>query len=332
MTQTLKKNMTSPTVTPKPVSESRSVIINEPPKTLTPPPPKKKPLKPVKFKNFKPIGAPKYQGFNLKNITNIIGRKGHQAFFSLQTVGGIGLAVSGYLSGNDGRMTTGALNTLRNFSGSAFEKGLGPLKKIDKDVGRGALMTAAVLSNLPQLITAITMPGITIAEIVAAAAAVSAYTILATPAWKKSIKLTKEKVKKITQNNNLFKGKTFCPKSVEVEKSIEIEEDNTLKKEKTLTSKFNTAAKKTLVFSTIYVAPALLFVRAGAQLLDGILRMDVAAIAAGSAFVIAPITLAIANRYQTKNQARRQDKATLKEMIKNYPPVPLRDKNNVHKS
>ncbi len=295
----------------------------EKPMTSVPVVPRKDPnnKSPLDGKKITPTAPSKPQGLWFKKLVNKVGPAGHKLFFTLQTLGGVGLAVSGYAEGNSGRMSTGLLNTSRNFIGVAFEKKLGPLKKIDPEMGRAGLMTAALGSNLPQFASAVTLAGVTGAEIMAATCVVAAYSILSIPGWVKSVRFTKDKIKTIKENRKAFAGKKVETTS-EVQKTITIKKE--VDNENSLSHKFRNAARNTMHVSTVYVAPMLLFARAGAQLVDGIIRKDIGAIAAGTAFVMAPLTLLLANKHH-RNKIKEMEKEQQQKLIDAM--LPGNDKN-----
>lgn len=249
---------------------------------------------------FKPNAPAKYQGFHFKKLKEQVGRHGHKLFFGLQTLGGIGLLLSGLLTGNPGRATTGLANTFRNAVGVGYEKRLGFLKKIPRNIGRPALMGAAVLSNLPQLIGAATVVGATGAELVAAAAIVTAYSLLVLPGIKRLASFTQHEIKDMVNHNTLFKGRKAKTKMRAVLGLKPPHKSGFSKFMHKVEHGGNTALNKSIYAGAVYVAPALLWLRAAAQLADGVIRSDPSAIMAGLAFLTAPLTLAAGTRYMMK--------------------------------
>lgn len=256
------------------------------------------------LQRFKPNAPAKYQGFHFKKLQKQIGKHGHKLFFGLQTLGGIGLLISGVLTGNPGRATTGLANTFRNAVGVAYEKNFWFLKKIPRNTGRPLLMGAAVLSNLPQLIGAVTIAGATGAELVAAAAIVTAYSLLVLPGIKRLASFTQGEIKDMVNHNTLFKG---CMATTTLRDVMGLKPPH-----RSGFAKFmhkvekggNTAINKSIYAGAVYVAPALLWLRAAAQLVDGVIRSDPSAIVAGLAFLTAPLTLAAGTRYMMKKNDR----------------------------
>lgn len=212
---------------------------------------------------FKPKKKHKILGFDLSEF---IGSHGRDTFYILQTVGGIGLALSGYMDENTGRLATGVLNTGRNLSWNIIKQFL-PQDKADS-----LASSFAFLSNIPQAVGAAGA-----SELAAGATVLSAYAIRSLRGMGVDIKDPGSTFKNISEMSGI-KSKVVG---------------------------LGRVGKKAAAQAMTNGPSVFLFARATAQLYDGLSRGDMAATAAGAAFVAGAVIVGQVDRHLKAQNAQK---------------------------